>query len=151
MLSLNSAYYTTFFPKNENSIRLVDKTFEILSQFSRLKRNTSKYEIAGIGVLKGVPVVVCGMNSIDLTTDFIKILCTCFSYNQKIKEKVNILRNISSIQSVPKLRKMRNLTLEGRIVILKTVFQSLIYVIPNHITSELISTQKNFEYLFKKI
>ena len=96
-------------------------------------------------------MVVCGMNSIDLTTDLIKILCTCFSYNQKIKEEVNILRNISSIQSVPKLRKMRNLTLEGRIVILKIVFQSLIYIIPNHITSELISTQKKFEYLFKKI
>ena len=47
----------------------------------------SKYEIAGIGVLKVVPVVVFGMNSIDLTTDFIKILCTCFSYNQKIKRR----------------------------------------------------------------
>ena len=43
------------------------------------------------------------MKSIDLISDFIKILCNCFSYDQKIKEETDLLRTISSIQSVLKL------------------------------------------------
>lgn len=57
----------------------------------------SKCEIASICALKGVPMAVCGVKSIDLTTDFMKVLTTCFSYNQKVKEEVNLLRTISSI------------------------------------------------------
>ena len=34
-------------------------------------------------------VAVRGMKSIDLTGDFMKILVTCFSYNQKVKEVTN--------------------------------------------------------------
>ena len=64
---------------------------------SNLKRNISKYEI--------VPMAACGMKSIDLTTDLIKIHSTCFSCHQKIREEANVLRT----QSLLKLWKMRNL------------------------------------------
>lgn len=82
-------------------------------------------------------MAVCGMNSIDLTTDFTKILMTCFSFNQTIREEANLLRTISSTQSVLKLWKIRILTLERRIAIFKSltlsniVFQSQINIIPN--------------------
>lgn len=130
-------YITIFFLKNENSIALFVQTFEIFFQFSGLKHNISKFEIAGIGALKGVLMAVCGMNSIDLTTDFTKILMTCFSFNQTIREEANLLRTISSTQSVLKLWKIRILTLERRIAIFKSltlwniVFQSQINIIPN--------------------
>ena len=45
-------------------------------------------------------MAICGMKSIDLTTDFTKIVGTCFSYNQKIKEEPNLSHTISSIQRV---------------------------------------------------
>ena len=38
--------------------------------------NTTKCEIAGIGVLKGVQTAVCGMKCIDLRNEAIKILVT---------------------------------------------------------------------------
>ena len=47
---------TTIFLKDENSI--------VISNFSGLKPNTTKCEVAGIGVLKGVQVLVCGMKCI---------------------------------------------------------------------------------------
>lgn len=116
-----SAYanYTTFFLKNENSIGLFAKTFEIFCQFSGLKPNVSKWKIEGISTFKGIPMAVYGMKSIDLATDFIKNLGTCFSFNQKIEEEVNPLCTISSIQSLLKLWKIINLALEEKIVILK--------------------------------
>ena len=42
--------------------------------FSGLKPNLTKSEIAGIGVLKGVQVIVCGMRCIDMHNDTLKIL-----------------------------------------------------------------------------
>ena len=59
------------------------KTFKTFSQFFDLKSNTSKFEITGIGALKGVKMAVGGMKSTDLITDFIKILGTYFSCKQK--------------------------------------------------------------------
>ena len=124
---------------------MVVKTFD---QFSGFKHNISKCEIAGIDALKRVPMTVCIMKSIELTTDFMKILGTCFSYNQNLQEEENLLRTISSIQSAFKLWKLKNLTFEGRIDIFKTlalskiVSQLLINIIPNHIISELTSIQQ---------
>ena len=52
--------------------------------FSGLKSNISKCEIAGIGALKGVHVAVFGLESVDLTSDTVKILGVHFSYNKEI-------------------------------------------------------------------
>lgn len=118
-----SAYanYTTFFLKNQNSIGLFAKTFEIFCQFSGLKPNVSEWKIEGTSAFKGVPMAVYGMKSIDLASDFIKNRVTCFSFNQKMEEEeeVNPLCTISSIQSLLKLWKIINLALEENIVILK--------------------------------
>lgn len=55
-----SAYanYTTFFLKNQNSIRLFAKTFKIFCQFSGLKPNVSEWKIEGTSAFKGVPMAV---------------------------------------------------------------------------------------------
>ena len=119
-------------------------TFSYLfSHFSRLKPNFRKSEIAGIGALKGVQVTDCGLRCINLNNDTLKILGTHFSYNEKLKEEKNFYKTVTDIQRVLNIWKMRNLTLEGKIAIFKTiaiskiVFQSFIATVPKHIINEL--------------
>ena len=64
---------TTFFLRDKRSITELINIFATFSKYSALKTNHEKYEIAGIGVLKSVKVVVCGMKCIDLCNDNIKI------------------------------------------------------------------------------
>ena len=126
--------------------------FYLFSYFSGLKPNLKKSEIAGIGALKGVQVAVCGLRCIDLNNDTLKILGTHFSYNEKLKEEISY-KIVTDIQRVLNIWKMRNLTLEGKIVIFKTiaiskiVFQSFITTVSKHI-NELEKIQEAF--LWKK-
>ena len=53
---------------------------------SGLHPNFSKCEIAGIGSLK---VALCGMKSLDLTKESIKILGVHTSYNKKPQDDIN--------------------------------------------------------------
>ena len=79
-------------------------SYHIFSRFSGLRPNLSKCEIAGIGVLKGVKVAVCGMQYVDLVLDTIKILGTHFSYNEKLKEDGrNFCLIVANVQHVLKL------------------------------------------------
>ena len=149
---LYSAYAddTTFFLKDTISIKNIVDTFHLFSEFSGLKPNFSKCAITGIGVLKGFQVAVSGMRCVDLKNDTLKILGTHFSYNEKLKEERNFYTIVTNIQQVLKIWKMRHFTLEGKIVIFKTlaiskiVFQSLITPVPRHIVNELESMQKAF-------
>ena len=141
---------TTFFLKDENSIFHLFEKLKLFSDFSWLKPNTTKCEVAVIGVLKGVQVAVCGVKCIHLRNEAIKILGVYFSYNQKIKDDKNFYNIISNIQGVLNLWRMRNLTLEGRIVVFKTlaiskiVFLALLTRIPHQVVKELEKIQKSF-------
>ena len=88
---------------------------------SGLKPNLTKSEIAGIRVLKGVQMAVCGMRFIDLNIDTLKILGTHFSYNEKLKEKKNFYKIVTYMQQVLKIWKIRKLALEEKIIIFKTM------------------------------
>ena len=66
-------------------------------------------------------MAVCGMRCIDLNVDTLKILGTHFSYNEKLKEEKNFYKIVTDMQRVLKIWKMRRLTLEGKIVIFKTI------------------------------
>ena len=59
--------------------------FDTFSKFSGLKPNKSKCEIAGIGVLKGVQVALCGMRCIDLVSNIVKILAIYYSYDDRLE------------------------------------------------------------------
>ena len=63
---------TTFFLKNLGSAKELLNIISLFPSFSGLKPNLSKYKVAGIGLLKGVKVAVCGIKCIDLTKDAIK-------------------------------------------------------------------------------
>ena len=66
--------------------------FDNFSLLSGLKPKKAKCEIAGIGVLKGVSLVLCGMDCIDLTKTILKILGIHFSYNKKLEAEERNLK-----------------------------------------------------------
>ena len=148
---LYSAYAvdTTFFLNDIISVKHIVDTFFFLYS-SGLKPNLTKSEIVGIGILKVVQVAVCGMRCIDLNVDTLKILGTHFSYNKKLKEEKKIYKIVTDMKRFLKIWKMRRLTLEGKIVIFKTiaiskiVSQTFITTVPKHIVSELKKIQKAF-------
>ena len=87
-------------------------------------------------------MAVCGMQTVDLTKDAIKILGIYLSYNRNLMNQKNDCKAISSIHGVLKLWRMRNLSIEGKVVVFKTlaisklVYLVLLTVIPNHITDK---------------
>ena len=87
--------------------------FDILSIYFGLKPKKSKCETAGINVLKGVSLELCGMECIDLTKNLVKVLGIHFSYNEKIEKEENFIKLIKKIENVLKIWRMRNLTVEG--------------------------------------
>ena len=89
-------------------------------QFSGLKINKSKCEVARIGVMKGVKVTPCGAECVNLLTNAIKILDTYFSNNQKLENENNFLDHISKLQKVINIWEMANLSLPGKITVFKT-------------------------------
>ena len=128
----------------------VINAFHKFSLVSGLKPNEAKCEIAGIGVLKGVSLALCGMDCVDLTKKTIKVLGIHFSYNKKLETEENFIRHIWKIEKVLKLWRMRNLTLEGKITIFKTlaiskiIHLSLVTNVPTQIIKELKKIQKEF-------
>ena len=112
---------TTFFLKNTESVVNLLEIFKHFYQFSGLKPNKSKCEIASIGVLKGVKVALCGMRFANLFEDIIKILGIHYSYNKQLENNENFKKYIAKIENVLKLWRARNLSHEGKI----TVFKSL--------------------------
>ena len=124
--------------------------FDTFSIYSGLKPNKSKCKIAGIGVQIGVPVELCGMECIDLTKSSVKILGIHFSYNKRIENEENFIKLIKKIENVLKIRVTRNLTVQGKITIFKTLAISkvfhlaLVTNVPHAISDQLNKIQKEF-------
>ena len=99
-------------------------------------------------------MTVCDMQTVYLTKDAIKILGIYFSYNINLMNQKNYCKAITSIHGILKLWRMRNLSIEGKIVVFKTlaisklVYLALLTVIPNHITEEVAKIQKNSQLFF---
>ena len=116
------------------------------SNFSGLKPNKTKYEIAGTDVLNGVQVTLCGMKCVNFNNETVKVLGVHFSDNKNLEQDKNFSEHIVKIKSILKLLRMRQLTLEGRI----TVFRSL--AIPRVIRLSLITKLHNniIDLMYKK-
>ena len=72
-----------------DSARRVKGAFDVFSKYSGLRLNESKTEICGIGVKRGVDIALCGMKSVNLLTDSVKVLGVYFSYNEEISKEKN--------------------------------------------------------------
>ena len=95
---------TTFFLKNTESFKNLLEIFKHFSQFSALKPNKSKCEIASIGVLKGVKVALGGMRCVNLHEDTNKILGIHYSYNKQLENDENFKKYTTKIENVLKLK-----------------------------------------------
>ena len=123
--------------KDKQSIENLVEIFNTFSLFSGLKPDLSKCAIAVIGALRSVQVAAYDMRCTDLCNEAIKILGTYFSYNNQIKECNFLWR-------------FQNLTLEGRIVVFKSltvskiIFQALIAPVPTQVIKALETIQTSF-------
>ena len=140
---------STFFLKDTKSVIELMNIFDTSSKFSGLKPNKSKCEMAGIGVLKGVQVVLCAMRYIDIVSSIVKILDIYYSYNKKLETQENIKRHIIKIEKNLRIWRMRGLSIGGKITVFKTlaiskiVHLALVKTIPNSIIQELGKIKKN--------
>ena len=73
--------------KNINSATEIKKTFDYFSLFSGLKIKRAKYKISGICLLKRVKLTLCGMESVNLNNNAIKMLGICYSYDKNLRMK----------------------------------------------------------------
>ena len=88
-----------------------------------------KNEIAGQGSLIGVLEAVCGLKFINLRTYTIKILGFHFSYNRTLKMQNNFLDTVESMKQVSRFWNSRILSLEGRLILFKTL--AIFKIVPN--------------------
>ena len=84
----------------------VIQIYEHFSIFSGLKLNKSNCETAGIGVLKGVQLVLCCMECVNLKNNKIKISGIHFSYNRRLENDENYRRYIIKIEKLLKSWRM---------------------------------------------
>ena len=116
--------------------------FDTFSKFSGLKPNKSKCEIAGIGVLKGVQVALCGMRCIDLVSNIVKILGIYYSYNDKLEIQENFKGHIIKIEKFLRIWRMKDLSIAGKMIVFKTleiskiVRLALVKTVPNSTIQE---------------
>ena len=139
-----------FFVQDIDSIKLIFDLFNYFSIFSGFKLNMAKSEVCGIGALKGVSTALCNIKNINLLQDTIKVLGIHFSYNCILRNNNNFVSSIKKIENVLKLWKMRHLTLQGKIIIFKTlaiskiVFVSYISSLPDTMMCQLKQIHDNF-------
>ena len=117
--------------------------FDTFSLFSVLKINKKNCDIVDFGVKNGVKLALCGTLCFYLTEDTINILGIYFSYNKKLEQEKNSLSHTVKIQNILKLWKLRNLTVEGRTAVFKSLAISKISI--------LIWSFKSIINLLKKI
>ena len=135
---------TTFFLKDRKSIIELMNELNTFPNFSGLKPNKTKCKTVG------VLIALCGMKCVNLNNETVKILGVHFSYNKNLEQDKNFCEHIIKIENILKLWRMRQLTLEVRITIFKSLAVSkvihflLITKIHNNTIDLLYKIQKNF-------
>ena len=95
-------------------------------------------------------MAVCGLKCLNLKKKTGKILGVRFSYNKKVEHEMSFQNHIEKIKSILRLWHKRNLTIEGKVLIFKSlaiskiVHLSLITTIPHTIINQFNNIQINF-------
>lgn len=140
---------TTVFLSDIESANEVFNIFNDFEKISGLKINTHKSEGMWIGSLRDCSNKPLGIKWVSIA----KVLGIYFSYNDKEREDMNFQKRIVLMENILKLWRQRQLSLLGKILVLKSLIYSLfnyvttmIYV-PDYILSK-IKTMF-FQYLWK--
>ena len=149
---LYSAYAddVSFYLKDSNSVYALVHVIKTFSKYSDLKPNYDKCEIAGIGVLKGVNRALCGFKPVDLTKSTIKVLGMHYSYNKTLQNEKKFSDTITKIENLLRVWRQRNLSLEGKITVFKSLaISKIVYIaflsdIPTYIIETLKKIQNGF-------
>ena len=112
---------TTFFLKDIHSLKKLENIISIYEKFTSLQLNNQKSEIAWLGPNNGLPAPSVPYKWIDLTRECIKILGIYFTYNAILHGKYNFDNTIERFKSTLRHWKLRNLTLYGKVTIVKTL------------------------------
>ena len=100
--------------------------------------------------MKGVKVALCGMRCVNLHEDTFKILGIHYSYNKQLENDENFKKYIVKIENVLRQWRARNLSLEGKITVSKSLPLSkithlaLVKTIQPSVIDQFNKTQKNF-------
>ena len=123
---------------------------------SVLLPNVGKHEIGGIGSLKDAKVALCGLKSLDLTKESIKILGVHIFCNKKLQNDMNFCTAVKNICNVIKLWCIRHVSLKTKITtfkslaISKIVDLALITIVPKNIIDKLNEIQNKFLWSNKR-
>ena len=90
------------------------------------------------------------MKSLDVNKECIKVSGVHISYNKKLQDNNNFCDTVKNIFSIIRLCRMRQLSLEGKAIIFKSltvskiVYLALLTLIPNPVLEELKQMQETF-------
>ena len=155
---LYSAYAddATFFLNDLESVDALINVLKDFYKYSDLNPNYDKCEVSGIGASKGMLGVRWGMSTVDLTTNCVKILGIHFSYNKNLMNERNFLVTVENIEKLLNVWRQRDLTLEGKIIIFKSLaISKIVHVaylsaVPKEIIDKLEKIQNEFLWNGKK-
>ena len=95
-------------------------------------------------------MALCVMKCVKFNNETVKILGVHFSYSKNLEQDKNVCKYFVKIENISKLWRMRQLTLEGRITVFKSLAVSkvihllLITKLHNNTIDILYEIQKNF-------
>ena len=119
LLFCNSRLNLTAFLRNDESLRVFLEVVTKFGSVTGLKINFDKTEILVLGNTVMAPIEDRGTGNIELK-EAVKILGVYFTYNRPLKKKLNFTEIIDAIKAKLQCWKWRNLTIIGRIQIIKT-------------------------------
>ena len=92
-------------------------------------------------------MALCGKRNVNLMNDTIKILGISYSYSEKLALRKNFMNYIIKLHSILKIWGTRNLTLEGKINIFKTLaFSKIIHLaLVTNVPASFIDLLKNIQ------
>ena len=114
-----------------DSLQHVLNTFDLFSKYSSLKINVNKSEISWIGKWKNKADNPNNLNLIDLNKETIKILGIHYSYNKKLMNERNFMKAFSNFKTVLNMWKTRQLTIYGRLEVVRSLAISKIMYVLN--------------------
>ena len=113
-----------------SSLKILLAEMRLFSQFSSLHLNSSKSEVAYLGPCNRLEAG-CDVNDfkwVDLHSKGIKILGIYFSYNKTFLQKNNFERVFNNMDTVLNMWTPRNLTIYGKISVLKSLAMAKLYI-----------------------